>query len=99
MRTFEKISEGFKEWAKTGELPGYLEMDDLDVLMRLMTLGRVNAENVYRAACVFAAKKVESRWEEICSVAAQLREVGYLDGDECTRIIESVAQAKESREE
>ena len=92
---FEQLSEGFKECSRTKECPGYLEMDELEVLVRLKTLGRVYAEHVYRTACLFAAKKVESRWDEICSVAAQLREVGYLDGDECTRIIESVAQAKE----
>ena len=70
-------------------------MDEIEAHARLMALKSVNAEKVYRAACVVAAKQVESWWDEFCSVAAQLREVGYLDGDECARIIDLVAQAKE----
>ena len=93
---YERFSEGIEEAWRTNTWTAGTEMDEVQVFLSLVPLGRQNMEGVYGAACVFAAEHVELWWEEIDALAARLLEVGRVDGAEVARIVEA---SRESNDE
>ncbi len=80
------------------------EMDGTDVdglsalkMLRRAALSRMfgDLEDCYAAAHKTAERDVDLWWPEIVAVAERLRETGYLDGEECVRLIESAMNGGE----
>jgi hypothetical protein len=98
-KTFEKFVADAEVEIEEAESLGYdsdfSEPDDVRALrlLRRVASWRDNPwgdlEACYEAACSTAAQDLELRWPEIQAVAERLLEIGYLDGDECVRIIEA----------
>ena len=55
----------------------------------------VHLEDCYAAAHNTAKRDVDLWWPEIVAVAERLRKTGYLDGEECVRLIESAMNGGE----
>lgn len=88
---FEKFDEGIKEAWHTNTPTAGIETDEIQVYATIMTMGRRRMEEVYEAACAFAAEHVELWWDEIDALAKRLLEVGRVDGSEVRQIIEGVS--------
>jgi len=92
---FEKFDEGIREAWQTNTWPAGIEMDEVQVFGVIMTIGRQRVEEVYEAACDFAAEHVERWWDEIDKLAKRLLEDGRIDGSEVGRIIEGTRNNNE----
>jgi hypothetical protein len=87
---FEKFDEGIKETWHTNTPPAGIDTDEVLVYATIMTMGRQRTEEVYEAACAFAAEHVELWWDEIDTLAKRLLEVGRIDGSDVRQIIKGV---------
>lgn len=105
-KTFEEFvadaEAAIEEAESMGYDPDVPQADDVSALrlLRRAASWRDNPwgdlEACYEAACSTAAQDLELQWPEIQALAERLSETGYLDGDECVRIIEAAQKTLSS---